>query len=1045
MHVEREREVTDEDVAPPYLSQHTVEPSDWNYLPSEKAKHSMAFLMLPPYYTTKQLIQTSTKTYNNNNDDLMTNKNLTSIMKNSKQPQFDDEFGYDMHSVVSMEILENQDQYKQTLKHYPKQKLTTFVEAKNQEVLRRVAEMQKMVENSQRYLNENGELIDGNEDDQEFNSLKKNENSNNLKNLWRETSVDIESDCESLNSSRVSSSEGVQPEIAPPPGILKHSDSLTLLAETINQDLNGINKGLFTLSDSASNTAPSSTSTTPKVQRRVYGLSQIISDLQALGNDQSESDSESLYTPNSSPIHRSQTNGKFAPNESHLYPGKPPIAGKSMKQIRTSFGLRSPDALGCETKDDLKEYLRQLKEASNNENGDHQDLAAQKLAELYGFEIGDDTMIETDPDLIDLTAIPPPQTPDELDIPSILNPPPRQFDDSTNVSRGDLEEFLKKVKIEPPINIITPAVELTPEEILSFIIPPPPSATENRPPVHSNINANENPNRNFMQSLASAQQHQNQSTSPQPVPRPRQFDNCNSFYDNHDVSTSLHSSPVRTTMQSNGSSVKSKVMLFNNHSNQTTPTHQPANSILNNVIEYPTFERKNSGAFSCCSKTSSPKNSNSEQANVVTNGHDYVDSGSLKLPPKRYQYNNNNNYYNPQIPDRPPKSAELKLKLNSPVRTMANHNFTSYGLYNNADNNYPSQPPSLPPRFGGDRTPPPVVLNTSSGSVRRPPLPPVMIKPFMYTTNGTSPNQSSPIKSPLPILKNNHTCCSPNNVNGSSNQSSPVRTAVIGSPHFYRHPNSFRDIDQSFNQHVSTLNGMSPQPSFQQSANGHNRSNSDCPPVCLKNPSNELKPQLSLLCSPQMNRKATTGNLHSSTSPLTIPSSPQLANKNGHVISVDTLLAKTDVAMAGLLLKLDQVASMCTIAQQAGGGTDIDEEKFQSTRDELTDQSLHLVTSSKLLVMALSDASAKNLPEHLTACLTSLRRITELAQNLIRFTSAPFQTRNIILKIHDVAASFKEMVKVPVGPLGAGQLALTANCLANVLATLLRSLRVFSP
>ena len=1046
--MEREREVTDEDVAPPYLSQHTVETSDWNYLPSEKAKHSMAFLMLPPYYTTKQLIQTSTKSYNNNNDDLMANKNIPSIMKNSKHPQFDDEFGFDMHSVVSMEILENQDQYKQTLKHYPKQKLTTFVEAKNQEVLRRVAEMQKMVENSQRYLNENGELIDGNEEDQDFHSLKKTENSNNFKNLWRETSVDIESDCESLNSSRVSSSEGVQAETAPPPGILKHSDSLTLLAETINQDLNGINKGLFTLSDSASNTAPSSTTTTPKVQRRVYGLSQIISDLQALGNDQSESDSESLYTPNSSPIHRGQTNGvKFSPNESHLYPGKPPI-GKSMKQIRTSFGLHSPDALGCETKDDLKEYLRQLKEASNNENGDHQDLAAQKLAELYGFEIGDDTMIETDPDLIDLTAIPPPQTPDELDIPSILNPPPRQFDDSTNIGRGDLEEFLKKVKIEPPMNIITPAVELTPEEILSFIIPPPPSATESKPPIYPNFSSNENPNRNFMQSLASAQQHQSQSsqsTSPQPVPRPRQFDNCNSFYDNHDVTTSLHSSPVRT-IQSNVSSVKSKVMLFNNHSNQTTPTHQPANSIFNHVIEYPTVERKNSGAFSCCSKTSSPKNSStnggsniSEQANGVSNGHDY-DSGSLKLPPKRYQYSNNNNYYNPQIPDRPPKSAELKLKLNSPVRTLANHNFTSYGLYNNADNNFTSQPPSLPPRFGGDRTPPPIV-STSGGSVRRPPLPPVMIKPFMYTANG-SPNQSSPIKSPLPILKN-HTCCSPN-ANGSSNQSSPVRTAVIGSPHFYRHPSSFRDIDHAFNQQAGVTNGMSsPQASMQQ-PNGHNRSNSDCPPVCLKNPSNEQRPQLSLLCSPQMNRKAPC-NHHSSTSPLTIPSSPQLANKNGHIISVDTLLAKTDVAMAGLLLKLDQVASMCTVAQQAGGGTDIDEEKFQSTRDELTDQSLHLVTSSKLLVMALSDASAKNLPEHLTACLTSLRRITELAQNLIRYTSAPFQTRNIILKIHDVAASFKEMVKVPVGPLGAGQLALTANCLANVLATLLRSLRVFSP
>lgn len=144
-------------------------------------------------------------------------------------------------------------------------------------------------------------------------------------------------------------------------------------------------------------------------------------------------------------------------------------------------------------------------------------------------------------------------------------------------------------------------------------------------------------------------------------------------------------------------------------------------------------------------------------------------------------------------------------------------------------------------------------------------------------------------------------------------------------------------------------------------------------------------------------------------------------------------------------MKLDQVALMCTEAQTAGGGQEIDEGKFQMAKDELTEVSLSLVTASKLLVIAMSDSNAQNLPEHLTACLTALRRITELAQDLVRFTTAPLQTRNIILKIHDVASSFREMVCVPVGPAGAGQLALNANCLANVLATLLRSLRVFSP
>lgn len=224
-------------------------------------------------------------------------------------------------------------------------------------------------------------------------------------------------------------------------------------------------------------------------------------------------------------------------------------------------------------------------------------------------------------------------------------------------------------------------------------------------------------------------------------------------------------------------------------------------------------------------------------------------------------------------------------------------------------------------------------------------------------------------------------------------------------------------------------NPLSSPPAIRQQPNGYSLSTSQ---------NGHDKIPLSVLCSPQLNRK-TCNHLQ------VPPGSPQLSNKNGHVINVATLMSKTSMAMSGLLLKLDQVAVMCQDAQNAGGGSEIDEDKFQRSKDELTDVSLSLVTASKLLVIAMSDNAAKHLPEHLTACLTALRRITELAQDLVRYTSAPLQTRNIVLKIHDVASSFREMVCVPVGQAGAGQLALNANCLANVLATLLRSLRVFSP
>lgn len=162
-------------------------------------------------------------------------------------------------------------------------------------------------------------------------------------------------------------------------------------------------------------------------------------------------------------------------------------------------------------------------------------------------------------------------------------------------------------------------------------------------------------------------------------------------------------------------------------------------------------------------------------------------------------------------------------------------------------------------------------------------------------------------------------------------------------------------------------------------------------------------------------------------------------------MNVEALLSKTDVAMAGLLVKLDQVAAMLSVAQSAGGGVNIDESKFEMAREALTDEALSLVTSSKQLVVTLSNDPVRYLPEHLTACLSSLRRITELAQDMTKHTSAPLQTRNIVLKIHDVAASFRELVAVKTMPSNAGQLALQAECLAGVLATLLRSLRVFSP
>ncbi|XP_050068003.1 uncharacterized protein LOC126556652 [Anopheles maculipalpis] len=1133
--LEQERDTQIEDIAPPYLSQHTVVSNGWSYMPSEKPTHSIAFLMPPPYHSTGFRSATGSISSSSRSDECDRNANSARISNKNARPSLQ---GYDFEPNGKDARVSKDGSIGGKIGGVP----MAVSEARNEEVLRRVAEMQKMVESSERYLNEHGDY--GHEFDVK---------STGKLNFWRETSVDVdESDCESLNSSKQSSNEDG-------PGVLKHSDSLTLLTETINQGLDGIAKGLSSIytapfSELNGKLEPmtGSAQNTPKTQRKLSGLSQILSDLQALGNDlsQSESDSESLYTPNSSPIHKTTQHAsplqQQTSQQQMLQLTQHPTANSATnlrnKSFRTSFGLHSPDS-GNEGRDmSLKDYLRQLKEASTaSELGTAgTDLAAKKLADLYGYELlGDDSIIETDPDIIDLRSIPPPQTPDELDNLNVLSVPPSGFDDGTGANKvtetknstisgtnsganppslgaGDLEEFLKQVTIEPPTQKITPAVELTPEEILSYIIPPPPGLNDRnettttgpdsqnslfaRHPAqthtipkpsavvstNNNINTLKNLNYNTDGPVPRARAASiNGSSTPSTVANgaiasallakyaydPTRFE---VYYPPKENSSTTTGATTEYDLYSNSAAA---VAVTAKKPNGTHDSKGLANGVAGgasngHVIEYPTVDRK--GPFSCCAKSKSKDKQNGDPEHEQPRG---TSDTPLALPPKPCPHTATA-INQPAPPQRPPKSAELQLRLGSPIRSPP----SSTGQYGaRANGNYyelgPSDPPSLPPRF--EQSPPPVPM-LATLPPKKPPLPPVPIKPCILrspvpilknttTTHAATTfnhlhqfhhhhQQTPPSVPPLPHHLQQHHHPSVGGVSLSAN-SSPVRTAGIGSPHLHRNSNCYREIDRAFNHHCA-VDEAAPEktnlPTGPSATVGHQRSHSDCPPVCLKNPPADSRAQLTLLCSPQLSRKTslptaalspalvgTLANNHATT--FSNPGSPILANKNGHVLNVDTLMAKTDVAMAGLLVKLDQVAAACSAAQTAGGGTAIDEDRFQQARDELTDQALQLVTASKHLVVSMSDANLTHLPEHLTACLSALRRITELAQDLTRTTSAPLQTRNIVLKIHDVASSFRELACVKVGPGGAGQLALNAECLANVLATLLRSLRVFSP
>nr|CAI5862981.1 unnamed protein product [Callosobruchus analis] len=364
-----------EDLAPPYLAQHRVVPEKWSYMSLNTVK-TACFAIQPPYrpvnkktnglYNTVGRQPTHARpalhhfsTDNNMNNNFISNRN---------------------HQVAA-----------QAQAHQAQRGSYDF-----QSVLRRVHEMQQLVQNSERYLSEQEHL--------------ENQQQRSGSSEWQETSVDVESDCDCE------------------PGQLKHSDSLLLLT---GKTQNGIQES-EDIKNSLSN------SMVELLRQESAGAC-------------SESDNESIYTPHTSPGHRTRQ-----------------IQDDDTKMNRISFGLRSPDT-GPEAAS--KDGQPQQHSATGAETP----TSADSVGPVYIF----------DPDIIDLTLLPPPHTPDLLEHPTNLvdAQPPRSFADSmerlndigTLGSSKDLEEFLASVTVLPPTQKVTPAVELTPEEIMSYIIPPPPS------------------------------------------------------------------------------------------------------------------------------------------------------------------------------------------------------------------------------------------------------------------------------------------------------------------------------------------------------------------------------------------------------------------------------------------------------------------------------------------------------------------------------------------------------------------------------------------
>lgn len=245
-------------------------------------------------------------------------------------------------------------------------------------------------------------------------------------------------------------------------------------------------------------------------------VSEALNEVAAMAPDEaaSESDTDSFSTPTQSPLHRSTRLTAAGAAE--------PSALAKRGRSGSSFGLHSPDMLpGIASGDrDLLELLKQLQS-----NPDIQ----------LPFDEG---TLYLDPDIIDLTMIPPPMTPDADamgDVPGALDMPPTPFSDrglyghSTVTNRTvqaadtdkvdsarvvaelddlcdvltemrasgseagcdaifqqlgcqDLESFIASVAVPPPPTL---SDEVTPillpggdDDIAAYIIPPPPPSCD---------------------------------------------------------------------------------------------------------------------------------------------------------------------------------------------------------------------------------------------------------------------------------------------------------------------------------------------------------------------------------------------------------------------------------------------------------------------------------------------------------------------------------------------------------------------------------------
>ncbi|XP_029836745.2 uncharacterized protein LOC8040054 isoform X3 [Ixodes scapularis] len=803
-----------------------------------------------------------------------------------------------------------------------------LLEVKNEEVLRRVSEMRRMVADAEHYLS------DGRP---------------------RPSAADMHSESTSSDEREMDCS-------LEPRGTIKAADSLLLLTQ------------LDDVSEAVNQVAvPDEVSP-------------------------SESDTDSFGTPNRSPLHRT----------SRLTGAADPEAPPARTRSGSSFGLHSPDMLpGIGSSDrDLLELLKQLQ--SNPE---------------IQLPFAEGTLY-LDPDIIDLTMIPPPMTPDvelcdaspgtldlpptpfsdkgvprsgtgatELDGGHSMVPPPCSIADSARVvaelddlcdaltemrASGDelgchalfqqlgcedLETFIASVTIPPPpLPGSGPSDDgdsgVTDDDIAAYIIPPPPPSCEESTQAQNQVlarfeRASEDMRRMMMredgQADGRADDAKVAAVGPPPLEALKVFDVLAGYGDLLVTDSSNSSSPNPAVRETDRSSHTYENLDLPPSRNRGGPLLNGGGARDYEEVAFggegkprvPPRLRKTGSAETCVKRDRTgscdgPEASDSAAAQrQVARSHSWTNLHGLSLARK-------NSMGKPPLP---PGSPSLQSRTGHSTASSADH----------------------------------------GRSLTRP--------------GSASPRTASPL--------------SPRKT------TSPVRAATIGRAggrSFNGPPTSFGNSNAG-DVYTEAGGGDETVPSLFDGVNG-----CLCLPFATNNPTTPEMP--CLVC----NRGEALGSA--------------LGNEN----APDAPFLRAQEQVYTMVLRIDDVARDATALQRSATDTSVGD-KFSSARDELVTESRQFVTASKLFVRSATEG-APNVLEHLVTCVALLDRMFAACEMLVLSGGSAWsglveQVKAVALAYTRAAGAARKSAQSGANGGAVGSLMHQATDLASALTALMRTLRSF--